>query len=390
MRTPARAPRWRLTELRLMGALTAMSLLALTAGLVLERVASTTAAPLVIYVLAYAAGGAFPARSALAALRARRLDVNLLMVTAAIGAAALGHWDEGAALMFLFSLSGTLETYALARTRRAVEALMDLRPETARIDRDGREAEVPIEALVPGDLVIVRPGDRLPVDGDVVQGASAVDESTVTGEATPVDKQPGDRVFATTLNRNGVLRVRATARASESTLARIVRLVEEAEDARPRAQRLADRVGPYYTMAVFGGALLVLLATRYVFQFPWNDAVYRAMMVLVVASPCAVMIPIPAAVLSAIANAALRGIVFKGGDRLEAAARIRVVAFDKTGTITRARAALSGLITLNGASEAHTLQIAAAVEQHSEHPLAVAVVEAAAARGLAPLASSDF
>ncbi len=377
-------------ELRLMTVATALSLLALAAGWALTLAVGFGAMSLVLYVAAYVTGGVFPVRDAVTSTLARRVDVNILMVTAAAGAAALGEWQEGAVLMFLFALSGTLEAYATTRTRRAVEALMELRPETAIVTDGAVERAVPIDALEIGDVVVVRPGDRIPVDGSVVDGASAVDESAVTGESLPVDKLPGDPVYGATLNCQGVLRMRVTAPASESTLARIVRLVEEAEDARPRVQRIADRVGPAYTLTVFGLALLVLVVARLALDFEWDDAFYRAMVVLVVASPCAVMIPLPAASLSAIASGALRGIVFKGGDRLEAAGSVAVVAFDKTGTLTSDEAVVTEVIPFHGHEASEVLRLAGSVEQHSEHPLAAAIVQAARTRGIPLEPVHDF
>jgi Cd2+/Zn2+-exporting ATPase len=382
--------RFHITEVWLMMVLTGLCLVGLIVGLVIDKLSGSGAVSLTLFVISYLSGGLFPAREAYEAARERQLDVNVLMIAAAIGAAAIGFWEEGATLMFLFSLSGTLETYAMVRTRRAVQALMELRPETALVDRDGSQVEIPIDDLVLGDIIILRPGDRIPVDGTVLDGDSTVDESSVTGEAIPVDKCPGDHVYASTLNQLGVLNIRATTTAADSTLAQIVRAVEEAEEARPRAQRIAERLGPVYTIVVIAIAIAVLLVTRLAFAFDWQDAVYRSMTVLVVASPCAVMIPIPAAILSAIAGAARRGIVFKGGDRLETAGSIKVVAFDKTGTLTIGRPVVVEVRCLNGESEEDILALAASVEQHSEHPLARAVVVEAEDRGLSLQDADNF
>ena len=379
-----------ISEVRLMMALTGLCLVALAVGFAIERTSGPGPAAVALFVISYLSGGFFPARDAYEAAREGTVDVNVLMIAAAIGAAAIGFWHEGATLMFLFSLSGTLETYAMVRTRRAVQALMELRPETALVVRDVDPVEVPIDDLLLGDIVILRPGDRIPADGAVLEGESTVDESTVTGEAHPVEKSPGDHVYASTLNQLGVMRIQATATAADSTLAQIVRAVEEAEEARPHAQRIAERLGPLYTVAVIAVAVAVLLVTRLAFAFDWQDAIYRSMTVLVVASPCAVMIPIPAATLSAIASAARRGIVFKGGDRLETAGAIKVVAFDKTGTLTIGRPVVVEVRSFNGESEEDVLGLAASVELHSEHPLARAVVAEATDRGLSFQAASNF
>ena len=380
--------RFPISEVRMMMVLTGVCLVGLIAGFAVEETSGLGSAAITLYVIAYLTGGFFPAAEAYGAALERTIDVNVLMIAAAIGAAAIGFWHEGATLMFLFSLSSTLETYAMVRTRRAVQALMELRPETALVDRNGEPVEIPIDDLVLGDVVILRPGDRIPVDGTVLEGESTVDESTVTGEARPIEKYPRDLVYASTLNQLGVLKIQATTTAADSTLAQIVRAVEEAEEARPRAQRIAERLGPVYTLAVIGIAVAVLLVTRLVFAFEWQDAIYRSMTVLVVASPCAVMIPIPAAILSAIASAARRGIVFKGGDRLETAGGIKVVAFDKTGTLTLGRPVVVEIRSLNSGSEDDVLALAASVEQHSEHPLARAVVAEASDRTL-PLRTAD-
>ncbi len=382
---PGRPPgnwSWRPTELQFMVTATGVSLVGLAAGWALEAAAGWGGGVLALYVVAYVSGAIFPVRDAIESTLERRIDVNILMITAAVGAAVLGEWHEGAMLMFLFSASGALETYAMVRTRRAVEALMDLHPETARVVTPDGEVTISTAELQVGDNVIVRPGERVPTDGDVTSGDSSVDESALTGESLPVDKHVGDQVFAGTLNQQGILWLRATSTAAENTLAKIVRLVAEAEAARPRVQRVADRIGPKYTLAVFGLAIAVFLVAWLALNFGLSDAVYRTMVVLVVASPCALMIPIPAAVVAAIAGAARRGVVFKGGDRLEAAADVRVVAFDKTGTLTRGAPEVTEVVPASGRDADDVLRLAAAIETYSEHPLATAIVKAAREQGL--------
>ena len=377
-------------ELRAMFVATGVSATALAIAWANDVAGASEPVSIAFYAISYVAGGFFPIRAAVASTRARQLDVNILMITAAVGAAVLGFWEEGAVLMLLFTLSGTLETYALVRTRKAVEGLMSLRPDQARIEQADGEIDVPVDSVVPGDVIVLRPGDRVPVDGRVLTGASAIDESMVSGESMPVDKLPGSVVYAGTLTHDGTLRVQATAGASTSTLARIMHMVEEAEASRPRIERLARRIGPRYTLSVFGLAILVLVVGRIGFGLDWPATVYRAMVVLVVASPCAVMIPIPATVLSAIASGALRGIVFKGGDRVEAAGRICVVAFDKTGTLTQDASEVVEVVGVNGTTEHEILATAAAAEQHSEHPLARAVVCAARAREIPAETVTEF
>ncbi len=362
---------WRNREL----VLATFSLLFLLAGLVVEH-----ATPLPVYVaialyaLSYVAGGYEGALSALAALRHGVLDIDFLMIVAALGAAYLGEWADGAILLFLFSLSGALETFAMDRTRRAIEKLMELRPKTATVRRDGREVQVPVEEIDVGEEVIVRPGEAIPVDGQVIDGVSAVDQSAITGESVPVTKRPGDPVFAGTMNTEGSLVVRVTKRAEDSTLARIIQLVEEAQSERAPMQRFIDRFSQPYATGVVIAALAYLGINLWLIQRPFGDAFYRAMTLLVVASPCALVISTPASILSAIAAGARNGILFKGGAHLENLARVRIVAFDKTGTLTYGKPRVTDVVPAPGYSEEEVLRLAAAVERRSEHPLAKAIV----------------
>ncbi|MFQ5960492.1 MAG: heavy metal translocating P-type ATPase [Candidatus Methylomirabilales bacterium] len=378
-----------LSERQRMVVLTAVCLIALAIGAFLALVPGVPRfAQVALFVLAYAAGGYYSARNAIAALREKTVDVNLLMVTAALGAAGIDHWQEGAILMFLFSLSNTLESYAMARTRRAIRALMELSPEEARVRRNGEEDRIPVAHLQVGDLVIVGPAERIPVDGQVLAGRSGVDESSLTGESVPVEKGAGDPVFAGSLNQQGVLEVQMTRPASESTLARVIRLVEEAQSQKAETQHLTDWIGRYYTLAVLGGAVLFLVTMPVFLGWPFVVTFYRTMTLLVVASPCALVISIPAAILSAIAGGARDGILFKGGVTLEQAAAVRVVALDKTGTLTEGRPRVTDVVSFGAEDEATVLSLAAAVEIRSEHHLGRAVVEAARERGV-PLVPAD-
>ncbi len=306
---------------------------------------------LALYALAYAAGGWEAAWEALRALRTRKVQVDLLMVTAAAGAAFLGHWAEGAILLFLFSLGNTLETYAFGKTRRSIQALMELRPDSAAKITGGGETEVPIGSLAPGDLIRVRPGDRIPLDGEVVRGESPVDESTLTGEAVPLRKKVGDEVFAGTLNGGGTLDLRVTRLAEETTLARVIALVEEAREAQAPAQSWIERTESTYAAVVILGALVAVAFPMLVFGWEFDQAFYRAMTLLVVASPCALVISIPATIVSAVSNGARNGILFKGGAHLDALAGVRVAAFDKTGTLTQGRPEVAGFFHLLAGDE---------------------------------------
>jgi Cd2+/Zn2+-exporting ATPase len=371
-----------LSKGRAMALLTGTCLTFLTVGLALERTAAPTVWHHTAYGVSALAGGFFALRSSLRSLARFRFDVNLLMILAAIGAAVIGYVMEAAVLMFLFSLSNTLEVYTMGRTRRALHALIRLRPARALVRRDGREIEVEAEAVSVGERVIVRPGEAIPVDGVVELGESLVDQSHLTGESVPVPKAAGDRVFAGTLNQQGSVEVRTTRAAGDTTLARIVALVEEAQEQKSRTEEVADWVGRYYTIAVMIGAAAMIVVPPFVLGHDFAPSFYRAMTLLVVASPCALVIATPATILSAIANAARHGVLFKGGRFIEALGRVKAVAFDKTGTLTRGRFAVTHVAAVTNATEAEVLAWAASAEKRSQHPLAVAVVQAAAARGI--------
>jgi Cd2+/Zn2+-exporting ATPase len=348
---------------------------------------------LALYVVGYAAGGYDSTVRALRQLRRGTVGVDFLMITAALGAAAVGAWPEGAFLLFLFSLSNTLEQYVLGRTRRAIEALMDLSPEEAVVRKGGCEERVAVEDLQPSDVLVVRPGERIAADGLILTGRTSVDQSAMTGESLPVAKQPGDPVFAATLNQQGAVEVQVTRRAGQSALARIVRLVEEAQSEKAQSQRFTDWFGGRYTVGVLAASAVVLAVPWLLWAEPFAQAFYRAMTFLVAASPCAVVISIPAAILAAITGAARGGVLFKGGAHLERAADVRAIAFDKTGTLTVGKPQLVDLCPAEGVAAEELLGLAAAAERVSEHPLANAVVEAARARlatGTAPDTACDF
>ena len=371
------------SEGRAMAVLSGLCLVLLVAGAVAGHFGASRAIVDALFLASAVSGGWFTARSTFAALARLEFDVNLLMLLAAAGAAAIGYAAEAATLMFLFSLSNTLEAYTMGRTRHALHALLKLRPARALVRRANREQEVEVEAVQVGETVIVKPGESFPVDGTVTLGESLVDQSTLTGESVPVAKAIGDKVFAGTLNQQGSLEYIATRAAANSALARIVALVEEAQSKKSRAEELAEVAGRYYTIIVMVAAGLMLLIPPLFMGVEWRPALYRAMTLLVVASPCALVIATPATVLSAIANAARNGILFKGGADLEALGRVRLVAFDKTGTLTHGRFEVTDLVAVQGADDATLLAWAAAAEKRSPHPLAQAVVRAAEDRGVA-------
>ncbi len=350
----------------------------------------------ILYLLAYIFAGQEGVRSAIASLREKVLDVDVLMVLAALGAALIGAPFEGALLLFLFSFSNFLQRHAMERTQRAIESLLTLRPSEALVKRGALTEKVAVENLHIGEIVIVRPGEQIPVDGTLTEGTTNVDEASLTGESMPVAKSLGSPVFAGTLNQSGGIEIRVTKRAEDSTLSRMVKLVAEAQAEKSKTQRFLETAEQYY-------AIGVILFTIGVFLVPWMfhgetfaTAFYRAMTIMVVASPCALVISTPATVLSAIGGAARRGILIKGGSHLESAARIDIVAIDKTGTLTVGKPSLTDFITPTGvhsltSSEAiPLLRIAAALEARSEHPLAHAIVRSSEKLGINPPAATGF
>jgi heavy metal translocating P-type ATPase len=339
-------------------------------------------------VLAFLAGGVPAAGTALKELwQDKRLDIDLLMVVAALAAAAVGAALEGAVLLALFSLSQTLEHRAMGKARRAVEALMHLRPETALREGAGGVEEVPVADLLPGDRVILRPGARVPVDGLVIVGSGHMDESNVTGESAPVRKDPGAAVHEATVNLDAVLTVEVTRGLATSTVSQMIRLVTEAQAMKSPSERFSDWFGQRYTVAVLAGSVLAFVGFRLV-GYSGGDALYRAATLLVAASPCAVVISVPAAVLSALSAAARGGVLFKGGAALEGLADVRTFAFDKTGTLTTGKASVTGITALKGGETAF-LALLAGLEAQSEHPIAGALRREMAARGIDPAPVRD-
>lgn len=354
--------------------------LLLLAGWCAGRADAPRTLALGLVLAAYAAGGLYALRDAWQSLKSRRFDIDTLMVVAAAGAAALGAWEEGALLLFLFSLGHALEHLAMDRARQAIEALADLAPKTALVQRDGTEIELRVEDLLRGDRVIVKPGSRIPADGVVASGSSAVDQSPVTGESMPADKQPGDKVFAGTINGEGALVVEVTKLAHESTRARMVQMVADAQTHKSPTQRFTERFERIFVPVVLvGGGLLIALPP--LFGFPFMESFYRAMAVLVAASPCALAIATPSAVLSGIARAARGGVLIKGGAHLESLGTLTAIAFDKTGTLTVGKPRVTDVVAADR-DDRRLLAAAATVESRSGRPLAQAVVAEAKARNV--------
>ena len=334
--------------------------------------------------LVYIFGGLPSAAKALQSLWVDHvLDIDLLMVVAAVAAAAVGAAMEGAVLLTLFSLSGMLEHQAMGKARRAVEALMALRPETALLRRDGTIAEVPVASLVVGDVVVIRPGARMPVDGTILSGDGSINESTVTGESVPVQKGPGSAVFEATVNLDAVLDLRVDRSASESTVARMIQLVTQAQAAKAPSERFSAWFGQRYTVAVLVGSAVAFGVFLWL-GWSQQDALYRAATLLVAASPCAIVISVPAAILSALSAAARGGVLFKGGASLETLGAVRAFAFDKTGTLTTGQAEVTGIVSLTGSEDAF-LALIAGIEAQSEHHIASAIRRLIDQRGLTPV-----
>jgi len=333
------------------------------------------------YIAAYFFGGYDITRHALRALRARHFDTDLLMILAALGAAILGQFGEGALLLFLFSLGHSLEERALDRARDAIRSLSEIAPKTAVVQRNGDEIEISVEQLQIDDIVIVRPGVRIPVDGEVIRGESTNDQSPITGESMPVDKAPGDKVFAGSINGEGALEVKVTKLAKDSTLARVAEMVEHAQAQKSPTQQMTERFTAWFVPFILISDFLLIIVPP-LFGVPFADSFMRAMTLLVAASPCALALGTPSAILSGIARAARKGVLIKGGVHLENLGRIDTIAFDKTGTLTKGEPEVADVIPIGDHTADEVLTIAAALESRSAHPLAEAIVKAAQAKRL--------
>ena len=370
---------------------TAICALFVVLGFIIARNGGSSTVSTGLFLVGYVAGGYRQAIEGTTRLVVEReLDVDLLMVVAAIGAAGIGYWFDGALLIFIFALSGTLEGYASARTQRDIESLMSLNPEEATVLRAAGEERIPVDALRVGDVVIVKPGERVPADGQIIDGASLIDQASITGEATPVHRQGGDEVFAGTINGQGGLRVKVSKPAGETVLARIIATVREAQERRPPAQLFIEKFERIYANVVVLGASLFVVVPIFVLHWTFADAWYRAMVFLVVASPCALAASMMPALLSALSNGARNGILFKGSTYVEALGKVRAVAFDKTGTLTTGRPSVVEVVGGEGADVPNLLSQSAAVEAMSEHPIGAAIVNEARRRNAGGLLATDF
>ena len=345
----------------------------------------------IFYVIAALLGSLIVLPKAWAAVRRGRMEINVLMVIAVTGAIIIGQFAEAATVSFLFAVSLALEAWSVGRARRAVEALMELAPETACLLRpDGTETIVPPGEVPVGATLVVRPGEKFPLDGRVQRGETSVNQAPITGESVPVAKRPGDDVFAGTINEDGAIEIVTTKPADDSTLARITRLVTDAQSKRSQAEQWVETFARYYTPAVMGLAVAVMLLTPLVAGGSWVGWFYQGLVLLVIACPCALVISTPVSMVAALASAANQGVLVKGASFLELAASLKAIALDKTGTLTEGRPEVKEVVALSGHTDNELLDIAAAIEARSQHPLAAAIVRHAESLGLRPKPADDF
>jgi len=343
----------------------------------------------VLYVLSIVSGGYKSAKSAYYAIKSRSLDMNVLMTAAVIGAAAIGEWFEGATVVWLFALGNVLQTRSIEKTRNSIRSLIDLAPPEANVKQGNSLIRRPVEEVTVGEIIVVKPGDKIPLDGRVVQGHSSVNQAPITGESIPVDKEIGDDVYAGTINEHGVLEISVTKLSEDTTLSKIIHLVEEAQEKKAPTEAFVDRFARIYTPIVFVLALAVMVIPPIFGAGMWGEWFYKGLELLVVACPCALVISTPVAIVSAIGNAAKNGILIKGGAFLEVAGTISAIAFDKTGTLTEGKPRVSRVMALEIPDD-QLLSVASALEKYSTHPIAQAVVNHADENGAVPLTADRF
>jgi len=357
----------------------AISGIAIAIGIVLGLAHADARLSIGAYLVAILSGGIYTARRAFHVARSFALDMNVLMLVAVAGAAALAQWSEAAWVVFLFALAQLLEARAMERARTSISALMDLGPAETVVHRQGADVRMKVDDVRVGEIVVVRPGEKIPLDGRIVAGRSFVNQAPVTGESLPVDKRIADEVFAGTINGRGALDVRVERLRADSTIARIIHLVEHAQAQRAPSQTFVDRFARVYTPAVLILAVLIGILPPALGAGPWSSWLYRALVLLVISCPCALVISTPVSIVSALSAAARKGVLIKGGAHLERLAQVRCVAFDKTGTLTRGELKVVGVAPVNGATSDRILQLAASIEARSEHPIGRAIVEHAEA-----------
>ncbi|MGV2940282.1 heavy metal translocating P-type ATPase [Mesobacillus sp. LC4] len=347
----------------------------IAAGWILSKGDSETAS-VIAFILAYVIGGFAKAKEGIeATIEDKELNVEMLMIFAAIGSAIIGYWTEGAILIFIFAMSGALETYTMNKSHKEISSLMELQPEEALRIMDGLEEKVHVSELEIGDMILVKPGERIPSDGKVARGQSTIDQAAITGESIPVSKDSGDDVFAGTVNLTGSLTVEITKRNDETLFQKIIQLVQNAQSEKSPSQLFIERFEGTYVKVVLAVVVLMMFVPHYLLDWSWTETFYRAMILLVVASPCALVASIMPATLSAISNGAKHGILFKGGVHLENLSHLKAIAFDKTGTLTKGKPEVTDVIVAEGLDSDDVLLKAASIESHSNHPLANAIVK---------------
>lgn len=340
----------------------------------------------ITYLLAFGIGGYAKAKyGILKTLEDKQLNVEILMILAAVGSSIIGYWTEGAILIFIFSLSGALETYTMNKSRKEITSLMEIKPEAAWLMKDGQTVRVPLNELDTGDVIVVKPGERIPVDGVLQTGQTAVDESAISGEAYPVSKYEEDELFAGTVNLSGAITMEMTKPSSETMFQKIIDLVQSAQSEKSPSQQFIERFEGRYVKIVLLVFVLMLFLPHYILGWDWNTTFYRAMVLLVVASPCALVASIMPATLAAISNGAKSGIIFKGGMHLENLSVVKAIAFDKTGTLTRGQPEVTDFVIRQGADPQLAMAKIAGIESQSNHPLAKAISDYVVSKGIAPL-----
>jgi Cd2+/Zn2+-exporting ATPase len=357
----------------MIAALTAGALIFIAWGL---SAASLGAVAIILFISAYVIGGFAKAKEGIEeTIKDKTLNVELLMFLAAIGAAVIGYWLEGAVLIFIFALSGALETYTMNKSKKELSSLMSLQPETACVLRNGREQTVLAEELDIGDIILVKPGERMPADGVIIRGQTSVNEAAITGESMPVHKAGDDEVLAGTVNLDGAVQVKVAKTSDDTLFQKIIALVQQAQDEKPPSHLFIERLESTYVKIVLVCSGLMMFVPHFLFGWPWNETIYRALVLLVVASPCALVASTMPAVLSAISYGARQGMLFKGGIHLEGLAKLKAIAFDKTGTLTAGKPEVTEVSLKNGWNQEPLIQIAASIENYSNHPLATAITD---------------
>ncbi|CAM3949911.1 heavy metal translocating P-type ATPase [Mesobacillus zeae] len=351
-----------------------MSGILIAAGWILEKTEMGTLS-VALFLFAYFIGGFAKAKEGIEdTIENKELNVELLMILAAIGSAVIGYWTEGAILIFIFAMSGALETYTMNKSHKEISSLMELQPEEAVRIADGREERVHVSELAIGDFILVKPGERIPSDGKIAKGQTTIDEAAITGESMPSSKNPGENVFAGTVNLTGSMTVEITKPSSDTLFQKIILLVQSAQSEKSPSQLFIEKFEGTYVKAVLAVVVLMMFLPHFLLGWSWNETFYRAMILLVVASPCALVASIMPATLSAISNGARHGILFKGGVHLENLASLQAIAFDKTGTLTKGKPEVTDIVVREGLSAEEVLLKVASIESHSNHPLASAIV----------------